>query len=134
VSSFEMEGPWSAVRLKNGNTLIASNKKFVRERDAKGDVVWELKAEDVPDYKISGFQIATRLPNGNTLVNNWTNSWSTAVDKTNAPVQALEFTPDKKLVWALRAWSDPADLGPATTIQLLDKTGAPEKVHFGDIK
>lgn len=134
LSSFEMEGPWSAVRLKNGNTLVASNKKFVQERDAKGNVVWELKAEDVPDYKISGFQIATRLPNGNTLVNNWTNSWSTTVDKTNAPVQALEFTPGKKLVWALRAWSDPADLGPATTIQLLDQPSAPENVHFGNIK
>ncbi len=134
VSSFEIEGPWSAVRLNNGNTLISSNKKFVQERDAKGSVVWELKPEDIPDYKISGFQVATRLPNGNTLVNNWTNSWSTVVDKSNAPVQALEFTPDKKLVWALRAWSDPADLGPATTIQLLDDPSAPENVHFGDIK
>jgi hypothetical protein len=134
VSSFDAEGPWSAVRLESGNTLIATNKKLVQELDSKGTAVWELKTDDIPEYKISGFQIATRLPNGNTLVNNWTNSWSTTVDKTNASVQALEFTPEKKLVWALRAWSEPADLGPATTIQLLDRPSAPEKVHFGNIK
>lgn len=134
ISSFPLEGPWSAVRLKNGNVLVATNKKLVQEIDPQGRVVWELKPEDLPGYKISGFQIATRLPNGNTLVNNWTNTWSTKVDKTNAPIQALEVTPDKKIVWALRAWGDPVDLGPATTIQLLDEAGTPESVRFGDIQ
>jgi hypothetical protein len=38
----------------------------------------------------------------------------------------LEVSPDKKLVWALRAWSPPADLGPATSIELLDEPGIPE--------
>ena len=112
VAFFAVDSPWSAVRLKNGNTLIATNKKLVQELDPRGRVVWEVKPEDVPDYKISGFQVATRLPNGNTLVNNWTNSWSTTVDTANPPVQALEFTPAKKLVWALRAWAEPAEPGP----------------------
>ena len=75
-------------------------------------------------------QLAWRLPNGNTLINNWANEWSGPVDKSNAPVQALELTPDKKVVWALRSWSDP-DLGPATTIQLLDEPEVPENVTFG---
>jgi hypothetical protein len=48
-------------------------------------------------------------------------------------VQALEVTPGKKVVWALRAWGTPVDLGPATTIQLLDEPG-PEAAHFGDLK
>ena len=134
VWSYEVEGPWAAGRLKNGNTLITTNKKLVLEVDPKGKVVWELKAEDAPGYQIDGFQIATRLPSGNTLVNNWVNTWSTTVDKANAPVQALEFTPDKTIVWALRAWQDPADLGPATTFQLLDKPQAAEHVHLGDIR
>jgi hypothetical protein len=36
----------------------------------------------------------------------------------------------------LRAWGNPVDLGPATTIQLLDTPGArpPEAVHFGDLR
>ena len=134
VWSVAIESPWSAERLKNGNTLIATNKKLVREVNPKGETVWEVTAADVPDYLISGFQIATRLANGNTLVNNWLNSWNTAVDRANGPVQALEFTPDKKLVWALRAWTDPADLGPATTIQVLDGPQKLEQVHFGDIR
>jgi hypothetical protein len=41
------------------------------------------------------------------------------VDVSNAPVQAIEVTPDKKIVWALRSWAAPADLGPSTTIQIL---------------
>jgi hypothetical protein len=49
-------------------------------------------------------------------------------------VQALEVTPDKKVVWALRALGNPLDLGPSTTIQLLDQPGVPEAVHFGDLK
>jgi len=49
-------------------------------------------------------------------------------------VQALEFTPDNKLVWILRSWTGTAALGPATTIQLLDARSVPGNVHFGDIK
>lgn len=132
IWSVPIDSPWSAVRLKNGNTLIATNKKLIREVGRQGQSVWELKPEDAPGYRLSGFQIATRLANGNTLVNNWVNMWNTTIDQANAEVQALEFTPDKKLVWALREWSDP-NLGPATTIQLLNG-GAAEDVHFGDIR
>ena len=120
VWSYEVESPWAAERLKNGNTLVTTNKKVVLEVDPRGKTVWQLTAEDAVGHRIDGFQIATRLPNGNTLVNNWVNTWSTTVDKADPTVQALEFTPDKKIVWVLRSWNDPADLGPATTIQLLD--------------
>jgi hypothetical protein len=49
--------------------------------------------------------------------------------KTDWPktVQVLEVTPEKKVGWALRSWTDPADLGPASSIQLLDEPGAAEK-------
>jgi len=133
IWSYAIDGPWAAERLHNGNTLIATSKKVIREVDSTGQTVWELKPEDLPDYKISNFQIATRLSNGNTLLNNWVNIKATD-DRSNGPVQVLELTSGKKPVWALRAWVDPADLGPATTIQLLDKPSAPEKVHFGDIR
>jgi len=132
VWSYTIDGPWSAVRLKNGNTLIATSKKLIREVDRAGKTVWELKPEDLPGYKISNFQIATRLPNGNTLLNNWVNI-KAGTAPADGPVQALEVTPDKKVVWALRSWADPADLGPATTMQILDKASASEKVHFGNI-
>jgi len=124
---------WSAERLKNGNTLIAGA-KMVREVSPAGATVWEFSPADVPDYLFNSMQIATRLPNGNTLVDTWFNQWDGPADPATAPVQALEITPDKKIVWALRAWGNPVDLGPATTIQLLDKPGFPEAVHFGDLR
>jgi hypothetical protein len=37
-------------------------------------------------------------------------------------------------VWALRAWGNPVNLGPSTTIQILDRPGNPEAVRFGDLK
>jgi hypothetical protein len=39
-------------------------------------------------------------------------------------VQLIEVTPDKKVVWALRDW---VTLGPASSTQLLDEPGIPEK-------
>jgi hypothetical protein len=117
--SLPMPGVWSATPLKNGNILVASNQKYVRELNRAGAVVWEWKPSDTPEYKMSNLQLATRLPNGDTLINNWFNQWSGQVDPANAEVQAIEVTPDKKVVWALCSWADPANLGPATTIQIL---------------
>jgi hypothetical protein len=134
IWSVSVLSPWSASRLKNGDTLVVSNQKFVREVNPKGETVWEFTPADVPDYTVAGFQTASRLPNGNTLVNNWANPWRDSVNQTNAPVQAWEVTPDKKIVWALRSWAPPAALGAATNIQLLDQPVVPEGVHFGDIK
>ena len=126
--SQDLTNCWSAVELANGNILAAtSGNQFVREINRQGETVWEWTAADAPEYKFSNTQVATRLPNGNTLINNW---FSQPVDKmapSNAPVQAIEVTPDKKIVWALRSWTPPADLGPSTTIQILNKPGLAQK-------
>ena len=118
----EVPGIWSAIPLKNGNVLAASNRGFVRELNRQGDVVWEWTPADAPSYRIDNLQLAVRLPGGNTIINNWFNQWSGQIDPDNPPVQAIEVTTDKKIVWALRSWSAPADLGPATTIQILGPT------------
>jgi len=123
---------WGATRLKNGNTLSGGG-GLVREINPAGETVWEFTTDDMPDYKFNSIQLATHLPNGNTLINDWANQWNGPIDPATAPVQAIEVTPDKKIVWALRSWINP-DLGPSTTIQLLDEPGAPEAVHFGSIK
>jgi hypothetical protein len=51
-------------------------------------------------------------------------------------VQAIEVTPAKQIVWALREWTPPTALGPATSIQFLDQPGTPamEDAHFGQIR
>lgn len=134
IWSVAVPGPWSATRLKNGNTLVASNLKFVREADPSGKTFWEFTPADVPDYKVYAFQTATRLSNGNTLINNWTNQWHDKIAPSDPPVRAWEIAPDKKVVWVQRSWTDPANLGPATPLQLLDEPGIAEAAHFGIIK
>jgi hypothetical protein len=85
-------------------------------------------------YSFASLQQAWRLPNGDTVINNWVNEWQ-KTSPLNGPgtVQAIEVTPAKQVVWALRSWDALADLGPATTIQFLDSPSAPEDVHFGPI-
>ena len=54
--------PWSAVRLKSGNTLVSSGStQVVREFDPKGTVVWEFSQKDVPDIQLFSLQEANRL-------------------------------------------------------------------------
>jgi hypothetical protein len=116
-------------RLTEAGTLLLAHMDLgkVVEYDSNGKEVWS----NTPGIAVWS---AERLKNGNTLINTWFNQWNGAVDPATAPVQALELTPDKKIVWALRAWGNPVNLGPSTTIQLLDRPSVPEAVHFGDIK
>jgi outer membrane protein assembly factor BamB len=132
ICTWDAPGAWSASKLENGNILFCAA-RMVREIDAKGGVVWEFGPGDVPDYQVKEFQIATRLRNGNTLVNNWLNPWQETPSASTRSVQAWELSPRKEVVWALRSWSDPADLGPATVIQLLDEPSGSQPVHFGSI-
>jgi hypothetical protein len=133
VRSFPAGNAWGVTPLKNGNFLVV-DRPSIREVTLAGETVWTLTpSADSPDFKMNSLQMAWRLPNGDTLVNNWFNEWSGKLDRANPPVQAVEFTPDKKIVWVLRSWENP-DLGPATTIQILDEPSAPERVSFGEIK
>ncbi len=126
IWSLAVPNPWGAVRLKNGNTLITSNKGFIHEVTPDGTVMWEFTQRDVPDIKLFSIQEADRLANGNTVISNWCPNGIKKPADWPQSVQILEVTPDKRLVWALRAWDAPADLGPATSIQLLDEPGIPE--------
>jgi hypothetical protein len=133
IWSVAVPNPWDAVRLNNGNTLVSSHNSFVREVNPKGETVWEFGQQDVPDIALFSLQEANRLANGNTVISNWVPNGIIDAKGVKDPskwptsVQVLEVTPAKKVVWALRAWTPPADLGPATVIQLLDEPGIPEK-------
>jgi hypothetical protein len=133
--SIDVPSVWSAEELKNGNILTASNHNLVQEFTHTGTLVWQCHLSDIAGYKLTSPQIATRLPNGNTLVNNWVSPAKGNTDPNTAPIQAVELTPDQKVVWALRAWADPLNLGPSTVIQVLNERGSlTEKVHFGNFK
>jgi outer membrane protein assembly factor BamB len=120
IWSVNIEKPWSAIRLKNGNTLITSYGSHIKEVNAKGEVVWELNQNDLPQINLYNIQVAVRRENGNTVFSNWCNNGIKKTEDWPGSVQLLEVSPDKKLVWALSQWHDP-DLGPASSIQLLDE-------------
>ena len=133
VWSLDITSPWSVQPSDNGHFLIVSNGGFVREVNRFKETVWEMNIRGNPAYGITSPQVAYRLPNGNTIVNNWFNEWDADVDRTNPPLQAIEVTPDKQVVWRLCSWSDP-DLGPSTIIQPLSAPVDRDNLHFGDIK
>ena len=132
VWSFPADRPWGVTPLAKGNVLITDS-KGVREVTRRGDTVWSWVPADAPGYTFASLQQAWRLENGNTVINNWVNEWSMAAADTVGTLQAIEVTPEKQVVWALASWSDPATLGPATTIQFLDGP-AMEDARFGEIR
>jgi hypothetical protein len=130
IWSVPAQSPWAAVRLKNGNTLISGDRsRYVREVDPKGQTVWELTQADIPDYVLGNIQEADRLANGDTMICNWI-AGDNNHDHWPGTVQVLEVNPAKKVVWALRSWTDP-DLGPSSSIQILSEPGIPEN---GDLQ
>ena len=131
VWSFPAVGPWGVTPLPNGNALITDT-KGVREITPRGDSVWSFQPSEAREYRFTSLQQAWRLANGNTIINNWPNEWNAATEKGLGTIQAIELTPAKKVVWVLQSWTAP-NLGPATTIQILDTPFAPENVHFGPI-
>ncbi len=121
--------PWSVQELPKGNLLVTGRKGHIQEINRQGQTVWEL---NTTEYGVTQPQKTVRLKNGGHLINNWYNEWNKEpMDSVNAPVQAIEVDKDGKLVWQLRAWKDP-DLGPSTTIQLLNETVKRESLFFGE--
>lgn len=136
VAEYDLEGkrlwelavlsPWAAVRLHNGNTLVTSNRGFVREFGPGGNLVWEFLPEDAPGLTLFSPQEANRLSNGNTVISYWCPGSLKDPSDWSGTIQVIEVSPSKEIVWALSSWEGAADLGPATCIQLLDEEGVPE--------
>lgn len=121
--------PWSVQELPKGNLLITGRKGKIQEITRMGEVVWETNTND---YGVTQPQKTVRLKNGNHLINNWYNEWNKEpMDTAHAPVQAVEIDKEGRVVWQLRAWRNP-DLGPSTTIQLLDEAVNRNRLFFGE--
>lgn len=86
----------SVRELANGNVLVAGGKPArLSEFDPDGSEIWCLTAKDVPSANlmtICGFQ---RLPNGNTILSNWTGH-----NFKGKYLPIIEVNPDKKIVWS----------------------------------
>jgi hypothetical protein len=84
--------PFTAIRLKNGNTLIAcTNGNRIIEVDADGKIVWSVANADLNESLFNDACGAQRLPNGNTVIS----SYHTKGDE----VKLFEVTREKQVVW-----------------------------------
>ena len=102
---------YSMIRLKNGNTVIGYRDGVI-EVDPKDKVIWHLTQKDLPNIKLHWICCIQRLPNGNTVVNNWFMHKRRPND-----VPFFEITPDKKVVWKAKMHERMFD---PTAIQILD--------------
>ena len=84
--------PFTGIRLKNGNTLIAcTNGNRIIEVDEGGDIVWKVDNDDIGEALFDDACGAQRLPNGNTVIS----SYHAKGDS----VKLFEVTREKKVVW-----------------------------------
>lgn len=100
---------FSAIRLANGNTLIATgNGHSVLEVNPKKEIVWKIEQHDLPGITLAWVTRLERLSNGNTLIGNC----HAGPDNP----QFIEVTPEKKVVWTFR---DFKNFGDSTPIQIV---------------
>lgn len=83
--------PFTAIRLKNGNTLInLTNGNKTIEMDSSGKVVWKISNEDVEGKPFNDPCGAQRLANGDTVIASYGAKQGTKL---------FQVTRDKKIVW-----------------------------------
>jgi outer membrane protein assembly factor BamB len=107
---------FSALRLKNGNTLIGTgNGHSVLEVTPAGQIVWSLHQNELPGIQLAWVTSLQMLPSGNILINN-------CHAGPNNP-QLIEVDRQKRVVWT---FSDFERFGDSTTnSQILSVDGAP---------
>ncbi len=86
---------YSALRLKNGNTLIGMGDGHrVIEVDNAGKTVWSVEEKELPGITLAWVTMVQRLPDGNTLIVN-------CHCGENNP-QLIEVDADKRVVWTFK--------------------------------
>ena len=114
-------GPHSAVRLANGNTLVACGDMKcgtgprVFEVDAGGKTVWEVRDGELPGIRFAFMTGVQRLPNGNTVISNWLGH-----GRFGTAPHLIEVTPEKKVEWT---FADHRSMKTISSVQLLDVSG-----------
>jgi hypothetical protein len=112
-------GPHSAIRLPDGNTLIAcgdlKKSAMVFEVNREGKTVWKVAQDELPGISLKFMAGLHRLPNGNTVMSNWVGHGEFG----KAP-HLIEITPNKEVVWTFQ---DHATMKTIASVQILDIPG-----------
>lgn len=116
-------GPHTAIRLPQGNTLIAcsdhNGEPRIAEVDKSDSVVWQITKNELPGIELRFMAGMEILPNGNMVFTNWVGH-----NPQGKVTHAFEITRDKKLVWI---YDDQTVLKTMSNIQILDSKGNPLK-------
>jgi hypothetical protein len=87
--------PYGAIRLPNGNTLIAAgNGNRVIEVSPAGKVVWKIEQHELPGITLAWVTTLELLPNGNLIFGN--------CHAGPENPQLIEVTRDKRVVWTFK--------------------------------
>ncbi len=104
--------PFTAIRLKNGNTLVTlTNGNRVVELDAKGEIEWMIANSDFNGDPLADPCGAQRLPNGNTVIASY---------GAKDGIKLLEVDRDKNMVWSYSGFN-------VHHFQILSTNGKPLK-------
>ncbi len=88
---------FGAIRLKNGNTMIAGgNNNRILEVNKAGKIVWSIDHTELPGITFAWMTTLELLPNGNLIIGN------THAGPENP--QLIEVSRDKKVVWQFKNW------------------------------
>ncbi|MFO0852341.1 MAG: PQQ-binding-like beta-propeller repeat protein [Gemmataceae bacterium] len=105
---------FGAIRLPNGNTLIAGgNNHRVLEVTPDKKVVWSVDQKELPGVTLAWVTTLHALPNGNVVIGN--------CHAGPGQPQLVEVTRDKKVVWTFTDWKNFGDNLAAA--QILDVPG-----------
>jgi outer membrane protein assembly factor BamB len=105
---------FSAVRLPNGNTLVATgNGHSVLEVTPDKKIVWEIHQDDLKGIKLAWVTTLQALPNGNVILGNC----HAGPDNP----QVVEVNRDKQVVWTFKDWKHFGNATPNS--QVLDVPG-----------
>jgi hypothetical protein len=113
-------GPHSAVRLPDGNTLIASADgggavARVFEVTPAGETVWQVRGDELPGISLKFMAGLERLANGHTVMCNWLGH-----NHFGQAPHIIEVTRDKRVVWT---YGDHRTMRTASSVELLDAAG-----------
>jgi hypothetical protein len=98
---------FNAIRLPNGNTLIATgNGHSVLEVTPKKEVVWHVKQNDLEGITLAWVTSLELLPNGNIMIGNCHGGPDNP--------QFIEVTRDKKVVWTFKDFKNLGNATPAS--------------------
>lgn len=108
--------PTESVALPNGHLLVSLWRKTrVVEFDENFQVVWEIGEKELPGYPLLHPVGLQRLPNGNTVIGNFSGKIGGEPDARQAML--IEVTPDKQVVWT---FADHARFRTVCQVQVLD--------------